>query len=197
MDATANQTEDGGGNAIRKRKRSTATSCDPDALLRLNDMWNAYMSKLLGLGQDADGATATTTTKTKSIRKRSAAELSALLSTAELIGAYVTIDRCDASKSHVGKEGIVVNCTAHTWRIAMPKPVMGKSKKKQKGENDGKGDTGAEKICIHMMNNIKLVGIVWREVVVPKRRSQLSFTVDSDIGTSNETKVRFVIGQSY
>ena len=121
MEATANPAEDG-GNVNRKRKRSASTH-GHDALLRLNDMWNAYIFQLLGLEPTTEGAK-------KTIGKRSAAQLSTLLSTAELIGAFVKIDRCDSSKSYVGKEGIVVGCTANTWRIAVPGPFMGKAKKK-------------------------------------------------------------------
>ena len=183
-----------GGEVNRKRTRGTTTYAH-DTLLQLNDMWNAYISRLLGLEQN-DGDAATTSSK-KSIRKRSAAELSTLLSTAEIIGAYVTIDRCDASKSYVGKEGIVVDSTANTWRVAIPKPVMGKMKKKQKGESDGKESRDVvEKKSNGERKDVKSLGIVWREVVVPRRRSRLSFSVDSDIETSNETKFRFVIGEN-
>ena len=170
-----------GGNANRKRKRSTTTLHDQDVLLRLNDMWNAYMSKLLGLEQNDDDTT--TTSSKKPIRKRrSAAELSALLSTAELIGAFVKIDRCDASKSYVGKEGIVVDSTANTWRIAIPKPVMGKVKKKQKGESDGEKVKGDEMTSNEAKRGTKMLGVVWREVIVPRKKSALSFAIDPSDG---------------
>ena len=192
VESAAMQAEDK-GDGSRKRKRSNGAH-GHDTLLRLTDMWNAYISKLLGLEQDADGAP--TTSSRKSIWKRSAAEMSALLSTAELIGAFVKIDRCDASRSYVGKEGVVVDSTANTWRIAIPKPVIGKTKKKQKDESDGKGSRDIEKNSNGERKDIKSLGIVWREVVVPKRRSRLSFSVDSDVETSNETKFRFMIGEN-
>ena len=194
--AAGNITKAGGDdspNKSKKRKRGKATYAQ-DILLKLNDMWNNYICKLLEMEQNPD--------KAGSDRKeRSTTELSALLSSAELIGAFVRIDKCDASRAYVGREGIVVDSTANAWRIALPRPVVEK-KRKGKKEKAGAGDVEGTKDDAPSKSNEKeddtTVFVVWKEVVVPKIRSSLSFAIDTGGDTSTDVPgnyLRIVIGQ--
>ena len=132
-------------------------------------------------------------------KERSTTELSALLSSAELIGAFVRIDRCDASRTYVGKDGIVVDSTANAWRIAIPRPVVEKKAKRRK-EKAGVDNEGGKTDDATNNSNEKedntTVSVVWKETVVPKTRSTLSFTIDT--GRNNDVPgnyLRIVIGQ--
>ena len=175
----------------KKRKRGDAIYAH-ETLLKLNDMWNGYICKLLGLEPNPDDGTTP---------RRSTAELSALLSSAELIGAFVRIDKCDASRAYVGREGIVVDSTVNAWRIALPRPVVEK-KRKGKKEKAGADDVEGTKDDAPSKSNEKeddtTVFVVWKEVVVPKIRSSLSFAIDTGRDTSTDVPdnyLRIVIGQ--
>ena len=204
--AAAANTKAGGvdvsAKSSKKRKRGKATYAH-DTLLRLNDMWNAYICKLLGLEQKTeDGTTPRLPAEAGfSRQRRSTAELSALLSTAELIGAFVRIDRCDASRAYVGKEGIVVDSTANTWRIALPKPVVETKAKRKKEKEAGAGDeeekTDGAPNKSNEEEDATTVSVVWKETVVPKSRSSLSFAIDTGGDTSDVPgkDLRVVIGQ--
>lgn len=187
-------------NNCKKRKRGNAIYAH-ETLLKLNDMWNAYVCKLLGLKQNPDdGTTPRLLADDGSNRqRRSTAELSVLLSSAELIGAFVRIDRCDASRAYVEREGIVVDSTANAWRIALPRPVIEK-KKKEKEKMDGADDKEEKTDDAPNQSNEEeydtIVSVVWKEVVVAKTRSMLSFAIDT--GSNNDVPdnhLRIVIGQ--
>jgi RNase P/RNase MRP subunit p29 len=49
-----------------------------------------------------------------------AQEASSLIATAEIVGAFVKIKSSDSCKSHIGRQGYVVEITKNTWRIAVP-----------------------------------------------------------------------------
>ena len=165
-------------------------------------MWNGYICKLLGLEPNPDdGTTPRLPAEAGSNRqRRSNAELSALLSSAELIGAFVRIDKCDASRAYVGREGIMVDSTVNAWRIALPRPVVEK-KRKGKKEKAGADDVEGTKDDAPSKSNEKeddtTVFVVWKEVVVPKIRSSLSFAIGTGGDTSNVpgNYLRIVIGQ--
>ena len=203
--AAGTSTKSGGDdtpNNSKKRKRGNAIYAD-DTLLKLNDMWNAYICKLLGLEHNPDdGTTPRLPAEESSNRKRrSTAELSALLSSAELIGAFVRIDRCDASRAYVGREGIVVDSTANAWRIALPKPMVEKKAKRGKEKEAGAGDeeetTDGAPNKSNEEEDATTVSVVWKETVVPKSRSSLSFAIDTGGDTSDVPgkDLRVVIGQ--
>ena len=170
-------------NNSKKRKRGNATYAH-DTLLKLNEIWNSYISQLLGLEQNPDNGTMPSLLAVagSNRQRRSTAELSALLSSAELVGGFVRIDRCDASRAYMGREGIVVDSTANAWRIALPRPVIEK-KKKEKEKMDGADDKEEKTDDAPNQSNEEeddtTVSVVWKEVVVAKTRSTLSFTIDT------------------
>ena len=188
-------------NNSKKRKRGNATYAH-DTLLKLNEIWNSYISQLLGLEQNPDNGTMPSLLAVagSNRQRRSTAELSALLSSAELVGAFVRIDRCDASRAYVGREGIVVDSTANAWRIALPRPVVEKKAKRRKEKVEA--DDKEEKTDDTPVNGNEEEAaatelVVWKEAVVPKTRSTLSFAIDTGGDASNVpgNYLRIVIGQ--
>eukprot|EP00979_Chaetoceros_neogracilis_P006887 scaffold1405_cov220-Chaetoceros_neogracile.AAC.2 len=98
----------------KKRKRCknqvgahhSAGKLDGIVLLGLHKMWEKYIRILLQaclLSNPFD-----------------AQEASSLIATAEIVGAFVKIKSSDSCKSHIGRQGYVVEITKNTWRIAVP-----------------------------------------------------------------------------
>jgi RNase P/RNase MRP subunit p29 len=79
---------------------------DGTVLLGLHKMWEKYAKVLLQ--------------KCMCHISFDAEEASSLIATGELVGAFVKIKSSDSCKSHVGKEGYIVEITKNTWRIAVP-----------------------------------------------------------------------------
>jgi RNase P/RNase MRP subunit p29 len=89
-----------------------------DTLLKVNRKWNDYVRKLARLDQllqDEDPI------KTVSLR----------LAQLELVGAFVKLITCQAHKEWVGKEGMIVETTTNTWRLAIMKVSDMQTQKQQ------------------------------------------------------------------
>jgi RNase P/RNase MRP subunit p29 len=92
-----------------------------DTLLKVNRKWNDYVRKLarvdqlLLLQQDEDPI--------KIVSSR--------LAQLELVGAFVELITCQAHKEWVGKEGMVVETTTNTWRLAIMKVSDRQTQKQQ------------------------------------------------------------------
>jgi RNase P/RNase MRP subunit p29 len=89
-----------------------------DTLLKVNHKWNDYVRKLARVDQllqDEDPI------KTVSSR----------LAQLELVGAFVELITCQAHKEWVGKEGMVVETTTNTWRLAIMKVSDRQTQKQQ------------------------------------------------------------------
>lgn len=110
---------------IGKREKAKQTDANPkqedakafDALLQVNRKWNVYVRKLARVDQLQDD---------KSIQKT----LSSRLAHLEVVGASVTLIECRAHEAWVGKEGMIVDTTTNTWRLAIIK-VSGIQTQKQ------------------------------------------------------------------
>ena len=102
---------------------------------------------------------------------------------------------------YVGREGIVVDSTANAWRIALPKPMVEKKAKRGKEKEAGAGDeeetTDGAPNKSNEEEDATTVSVVWKETVVPKSRSSLSFAIDTVGDTSNVPgkDLRVIIGQ--
>jgi len=103
------------GSISRKKRRrcrnevgahSTARKLDGTVLLGLHKMWEKYAKVLLQ--------------KCMCAISFDAEEASSLVATGELVGAFVKIKSSNSCKSHVGKQGYIVEITKNTWRIAIP-----------------------------------------------------------------------------
>jgi RNase P/RNase MRP subunit p29 len=90
-----------------------------DTLLKVNRKWNDYVRKLARVDQlllqDEDPI------KTVSSR----------LAQLEVVGAFVKLITCQAHKEWVGKEGMVVETTTNTWRLAIMKVSDRQTQKQQ------------------------------------------------------------------
>jgi len=184
-DGVSSKQKANGASSLPSSAKQQSGTSTTDALFALNDVWNDYIRKLLGLKRDSDDGAVNQLKvpakgKNNILSPRTPAEISAVLSSAELIGAYVKIARCDSSRSYVGKEGIVVDTTLNTWRIAIPSAVLntGKGEKKSKDENDtGAGKDGTSRPHAETAEDEAKVTPIWKERIVPKRRSELAFTI--------------------
>lgn len=103
-----------GSKSRKKRKRCqnevdahhTASKFDGAILFGLHKMWEKYIKTLLQncvISNQFD-----------------VKEASSLIATAEFVGAFVKIKSSNSCKSHVGKQGYVVEITKNTWRMAVP-----------------------------------------------------------------------------
>jgi RNase P/RNase MRP subunit p29 len=122
-------------------------------LVGLNEMWNKYINALLRQKESRSELQS-------SLRRQ---EIAALVSTAELIGAFVVI--VSNSTSFTGKTGVVVDITKNTWKVACP---VGKTKKE------------SIKNLHAIANDAK-----WKVLVVPKVSSSLICTISSVADNKN------------
>ena len=95
-----------------------------NTLLELNQKWNIYVRKLLGV----DEYESLQTDKDSTFRKT----LSSRLVQAELVGAFVKLIECGAHKKWIGKEGLIVGNFQNTWRLAIMQVSSGNVKAKQR-----------------------------------------------------------------
>jgi RNase P/RNase MRP subunit p29 len=91
----------------RKQRRQDASGRNEkkdssNLLLTLNTQWNMYVRKLVTREELSDASVLS----------------QKLESHLELAGAFVRITECCAHKQWVGREGMIVETTANTWRIA-------------------------------------------------------------------------------
>ena len=129
---------------ILKQAKAKQTGLNPkqedekvfNTLLEVNRKWNVYVRKLARVDQLQDFSDDDSIQKT----------LSSRLAQVELVGAFVKLIECRAHKEWVGKEGMIVDTTTNTWRLAIMK-VSGIQTQKQQP----------------------------RVLVVPKKGSQLMF----------------------
>ena len=124
-------------------------------LLRLNDMWNGYARSLVGPVSAGTG------------RQIDAREVSLSLTDAEITGSFVRIARCDACRNLVGADGVVVDVTANTWRVAVPTYWDSSAEKKS--------TTAADPEASNLSELPKVRG--WKGRVVPKRGSALALRI--------------------
>ena len=122
-------------------------------LVGLNEMWNKYINALLRQKESRLDLQS-------SLRRQ---EIAALVSTAELIGAFVVI--VSNSTSFTGKTGVVVDITKNTWRVACP---VGKTKKESIKN-------------IHAIHD----DAKWKVLVVPKVSSSLICIISSAADNKN------------
>jgi RNase P/RNase MRP subunit p29 len=97
------------GAKVDAKVNNVTVEYTKDILVNLNGMWNKYINTLLlqkrysfsELGQSS---------------KRQG--IASLISTAEIVGAYVIIE--SKATSYTGRVGVVVDVTKNTWRVASP-----------------------------------------------------------------------------
>ena len=117
-------------------------------LIYLNEAWNEYVRKIIDHHRHAknDGLDHKNQQR-KQQHLRNVEDpllLHHLLSTVELVGSHVLILKCDQCPSYVGKDGVIVDLTLNTWRIAISVPTnrhrFHKSKRKKRKMNRGGGN---------------------------------------------------------
>jgi RNase P/RNase MRP subunit p29 len=92
------------------KKEKTNFTIVGGVLVGLNSMWNQYAQSLLSKAY-----------LNKKQKLLDISEAASLMSTAELVGSFVRISRCQPCLSYQGKSGFLVDVTKNTWRIALPK----------------------------------------------------------------------------
>jgi RNase P/RNase MRP subunit p29 len=92
-----------------------------DTLLKVNRKWNDYVRKLARVDQLLLLLQGEDPIKIVSSR----------LAQLELVGAFVKLITCQAHKEWVGKEGMVVETTTNTWRLAIMKVSDRQTQKQQ------------------------------------------------------------------
>lgn len=111
----------------KKKLESTTTTSnitskvETSVLFSLNQMWNDYFLQLLNhSGNDCfhryEKDRKEDTQQQQIVLHND--QISRLVSNAELVGAYVQIDQCKSCLNYTGKNGIVIQITKNTWKIA-------------------------------------------------------------------------------
>lgn len=134
-----------GSLSNKKRKRSRKDMKEfvvdsPGVLVGLNQMWSKYILELLSKSSDSKRTTA-------------------LMVSAELIGAFVHVRQSRACRSYVGKAGFIVDITQNTWKICIAK--------------DGSKDIESMMKC----NALKVI-------ILPKRNSTIAVTLPDECKSS-------------
>lgn len=149
---------DGNNNSVIDCTAPSVTSSlwTLEILIGVNEIWNNYINKLLHPVFKPINNTHDNKLKCTDVRQRE--EISSLLSCAELIGANVLFhDKNNNDDKKKYKEGVIVNVTKNTWRIACcPKNGHGIMNRHQTKQGDDKKDNS------HTSKE------VWNVKIVPK-----------------------------
>jgi len=129
----------------RDRILSKDNNAATDTLFGLNKMWNTYIRLLLRDHIPLES------------KNFKPSEIASLLSSAELVGAFVNIRHCVSHASYCGMSGFIVDISANTWRVA----VLPKNVAWEFGED-----------CMEDLKS-KCGNKCWKVVTIPKRRSTL------------------------
>jgi len=122
----------------------------------LNRMWENYSYNVLGK-------------KCKNRKNEQMVhDISRILDRIEMIGAYVSIVKCNSSPSYIGKIGIVVDETANTWKVAAPDVKRG------------------QEIRDFSMQNMKK-DLRWNVITVAKRNSVLALRIKTNMEEMGES----------
>ena len=111
----------------KKTMESTniTSKVETSVLFSLHQMWNDYFIQLLNHSGnncfhrcDKDCNEEDTTTQQQPTIIFHNDQISRLVSNAELVGAFVRIDQCKSCRNYTGKNGLILQMTKNTWKIA-------------------------------------------------------------------------------
>lgn len=129
------------GNTVLSDISRVATN----TLIGLNEIWINYIKILLRDHIPLES---------KNFKSN---EIALLLSSAELVGAFVKIEHCASHSSYCGMSGFIVDISANTWKVAvLPKGIV--------------CEFGEE--CMEGLRS-RCRNKSWKVITVPKRRSTL------------------------